>query len=371
MNAQSPITEFKETIDYVGCDYVRADFYYVSSSTADCDSVCWDFGDGKSRKSYTNGAWHNYSDPGTYTVTLTIWLNGIESKIVKPNLIKVYQAPVALFDFIISDSNLIVPLQVEFKNQSILRDGNLVEYSWMINEKTLSNDTNFSYIFKKRGVYDVVLLLNDNNGCQAGYYQEIVVKDSIQINEFEYITSSCNDETPCNPEEINYKIENNTLKLFGQISANCCTNKTAVIIDKGDSIQIPTFEGGPACTCNCLFCFEINIPDFNRDSCVVVFGGRIIHVNSINTSLNLKIEENLGLRITPNPFKGSIVVELDEKFIDNSKIEIFNLLGELVYKQPILNKSTHIDMSYHHKGIYLLRLLKDEKIIMTEKLIKK
>jgi len=166
---QSPITEFKETISSVGCYEVKADFYYVSSSTADRDSVCWDFGDGMVRRnSSSNSASHNYTKPGTYTVTLTIWLNGVKTQIVKPDLIKVYKAPMALFNYTVSDNNMIAPLQVDFNNQSILGDGDLVEYAWRLDDPSsepVSNDINFSHVFEKSGPYYVWLSLKDNNGC--------------------------------------------------------------------------------------------------------------------------------------------------------------------------------------------------------------
>jgi len=370
--SQSPITEFKETIRYWTCNYVNADFHYVSSSTADRDSVCWDFGDGVVNcNSYTNSASHNYTKPGTYTVKLTFWLDGVETQIVKPDLIKVYKAPVALFDYTVSDNNFIAPLQVEFNNQSIIDDGDLVEYEWRLDyySDPVSNDMNFSYVFEESGTYFVQLILKDNNGCRVEYSEYIRVKDSIHINEFEYITGPCNELNSC-PEGIKYKIENNILTLFGKIEKNCCTYKTAVIIDKGDSIQIQTFDNWPSCNCLCLFCFEINIPDFNRESCVVEFDHQFINVSSSDNFISdLRKDENI--RITPNPFKELIVVELNDMIVNNCKIEIYNLLGQLIHKQIILDKTTNIDMSKYYKGLYLLKFSKDDKIVMTEKLIKK
>jgi len=165
------------------------------------------------------------------------------------------------------------------------------------------------------------------------------------------------------PEGINYKIENNTLKLFGQIWKNCGSYKTALIIDNGDTIKIPTFEDGLMATCNCLFCFEINIPNFNRESCVVVFEGQTINVVS-NSKTNEKI------RITPNPFKEFIVVDMNDTFVNNCRIEILNILGQILHKQTILNNSTKIDMSKYEKGVYFVKLFKNDKIIMTEKIMK-
>jgi len=290
---QSPIIGFKEKISYVNCSIVMAEFDCVTSdcsgiNKADYDSVSWDFGDGMVRRNSFSTD-RNYSKPGTYTVTLTLWKNGKKTQFVKPDLIKVYQPPKAQFDYTVSNNDLTAPLQVEFTNQSVLGDGDLVEYSWKINSyETVSNNTNFSYTFEKSGTYYVQLIVSDNNGCKVEYSDYVIVKDPVQTNEFEYITSKCNEENSC-PEGINYKIENNTLKLFGRVWRNCCSRNTAVIIDNGDTIKIPTFESGAMCTCICQFCFEINIPNFDRESCVVEFDDQIINVEGIfytNTIVN-------------------------------------------------------------------------------------
>jgi hypothetical protein len=44
---QSPITDFKTTITNNSCEHVGAEFTYIKTSSADCDSVLWDFGDGE------------------------------------------------------------------------------------------------------------------------------------------------------------------------------------------------------------------------------------------------------------------------------------------------------------------------------------
>jgi hypothetical protein len=95
----------------------------------------------------------------------------------------------------------------------------------------------------------------------------------------------------------------------------------------------------------------------------------VIHVNSNTTFIsNSKTSETI--KTTPNPFREIVVLELGDMFENNSKIEIYNVQGQLVHRQIILSRSITIDMSKYHKGVYFLRLLKNDKTIMTEKLIK-
>lgn len=368
---QSPITAFEEKINYWTCSYVVAEFHYISSNSAERDSVCWDFGDGnKGCNSYTNGASHIYSEPGVYTVTLTIWLKGVKTQIEKKDLITVYKAPEAMFSYTVSDTNLIAPLRVDFQNQSVKGDGDTLIYTWTTGffSTSLSSDTNFSYTFKNAGTYFTRLILNDNNGCQVAHSEVIVVKDSLQINEFDYITSSCNYSDTCSAGAY-YKIKNDTLILFGQVERNCCTHNTAVIIDKLDTIQIPTFESGQECDCNCLFCFEINIPDFHRDSCVIVFDNQIIKVNSkVNTISNQKLLKDIGIK--PNPFNESIKIDIENMNGNNYSAEIFNIQGQLIKSQSIYNQSTDIDLKNIAKGIYLVKVTGNGAVLKSEKLIK-
>ena len=359
--SQSPITNFTATISERNCGDVQTSFSIIGNS-ADKDSLCWNFGDGTVRCGNFNRTSYVYTQPGTYTVTLTVWLNGIKTQIVKPDLVTVYNAPTALFDYNVSNSNMFAPLQVNFNNQSVLGDGDIVEYSWFIgNYMPLSNNTDFSYTFERPGTYWVRLTLNDNLGCEAEHLKFIVVKDSIQINEFEYITSSCDgeEEPPC-PEGINYTIENNTLKLFGQVIRNCCpVYNTAIIIDKGDTIQIPTFGSG-LCTCVCPFCFEINIPDFNRDSCVLIFDNQIININSISNIIE-ETQNNTLINVINVP--NGVMFDIKNNLGKTSNLSVFNMAGIMLYSYKVGgNQQITINLG---KGFYFYQIYnKTDKFIV-------
>jgi len=371
--SQSPITEFQESISYINCNYVITEFYYVSSNNTDCDSVCWVFGDGNIRWKDNNlPVTHNYSEPGIYTVTLRIWKDGIETQIVKPDLITVYNPPEVNVTYTVSDSLLFAPLEVDFQNQTIPGDGDSLSFQWQIGyySTPISYDTNFSYVFEEPSTYYIHMMVTDNNGCSLGYGEYIVVKDTLQANEFEYIISDCTYETEPQCEQgINYTLENDTLILFGQIVRNCCTNNTAVIFDEIDTIYIPTFEFGGTCDCSCIFCFEIVIPDFQRDSCVIVFDNQVIHVYSDTNIIN-KSNDIPSLLVLPNPFKEYIEIVSDELKIQELIIQVYDMNGHLIINTIQYKDRKIIDMSILTKGVYLINILNNNKVIYEEKIVK-
>ncbi len=76
--------------------------------------------------------------------------------------------------------------------------------------------------------------------------------------------------------------------------------------------------------------------------------------------------ENFSFVISPNPSLGIFNIVSSKEF---SKIEIYNSLGEIIYSKAVNSKQEIINLTSHSKGIYFIRLHKDNKIIKSEKLI--
>jgi hypothetical protein len=70
--------------------------------------------------------------------------------------------------------------------------------------------------------------------------------------------------------------------------------------------------------------------------------------------------------INPNPTNGKIVLNGS---ITVDEIEIYNLLGECIYKSAILRPKTEIDISSQRSGIYILQVRTKEGII-SKKIVK-
>jgi hypothetical protein len=83
-----------------------------------------------------------------------------------------------------------------------------------------------------------------------------------------------------------------------------------------------------------------------------------------NTELNQSAEA-LSTLIYPNPAGNEITVSTD---VDGSKLFIFSLLGQLLLESD-LSTLTKINVSDFKNGTYIYKIVKDAKIIKTDKLI--
>jgi len=71
----------------------------------------------------------------------------------------------------------------------------------------------------------------------------------------------------------------------------------------------------------------------------------------------------------PNPNKGEFTLYLKSGF-ENGVLEIYNSIGQLVYKQIVTDNQTKVNMKEQFDGIYHLRVIKDGKQLFGTKVIK-
>ena len=102
------------------------------------------------------------------------------------------------------------------------------------------------------------------------------------------------------------------------------------------------------------------------DSCGCVFAG----CDSACAGL-VGIEEfsvsGLEFRVFPNPTSGKITLQVNLPQNSNTRITVYNVLGELVYDQPFINRQ--IDLSYLPGGMYFLHIAQGQTTL-REKIIK-
>ena len=80
--------------------------------------------------------------------------------------------------FTVSDDSGVVPLLVNFINQSVGTDANTI-YEWDIELLGFSVDENPTYTFYDQGVYQVEFVVTNNNGCSDTARTSIVVKSEL------------------------------------------------------------------------------------------------------------------------------------------------------------------------------------------------
>jgi hypothetical protein len=117
--------------------------------------------------------------------------------------------------------------------------------------------------------------------------------------------------------------------------------------------------------------------DAATDYNVVVSGDCEPAVTSVNVSLyviSTSIDANSlmnTLSIYPNPFSSSVNIKLNDAVLNNEyELMVYNILGVLMVKTTIIDQVTTINTEHYFAGIYFYRVMLNNKIIQSGKLIK-
>ncbi len=360
---QPIISDFLLEIDKYNCGSVQARFDI--NNNIEYDSLRWNFGDGKigpnaPRTSYV------YDKPGTFSPSLTVWKDGISCVVTKENAVVVREAPNANFYF--ENTEVIVPRQIDFILEE--KSESAISYSWSIENAyspiVESSEKEFSFYIEERGAYLITLTVESENGCSSTHYEEIYAQEP---GEFEYITSSCAGHPDTEQTTVNYRFEGDNLILYGQIITNCGAFYTAKIIDEGDIIRIQTFESAIAfADCECIYNFEIPISNFNRDSCIIVFLGRTLHINRNQTSITTT--ENTSVKIWQSSITQELFIEAEDYSVNKYEYELYTPQGQIIERQHIFSQTTQINLP-NTNGIYFVTVYKNGKKITATTVVKK
>jgi len=76
------------------------------------------------------------------------------------------------------------------------------------------------------------------------------------------------------------------------------------------------------------------------------------------------------LSVYPNPTNGFFKVVLPESTL-NAGIEVYNSTGTLINKQTATNGVNKIDLSNQASGLYFIKIISNNKVIGTQKIIKR
>jgi len=145
---------------------------FTSQSQGNITSYAWDFG-GDGSSNIPNPI-HTFSDPGVYTVTLTVIGPGGRSNVSRQINVSSATAPVAAFTA--NPTSGEAPFAVAFSNQST---GNITNYSWNFGDGGESNEVNPSHTFTDVGTYNVILEATGPGGTSTVVRQITVENPTI------------------------------------------------------------------------------------------------------------------------------------------------------------------------------------------------
>lgn len=172
----NPVVNFSAS-DSSGCIPLNVSFSDLSA-VADTNIVSWswDFGDG-AFDTIQNPS-HTYNFVGTYTVILQISdANGCQSFKSVPSFIQTTPKPDANFSTPGTTISCDTPLTVSFANSST--GSGTLSYLWYFGDGDTSAVQSPIHTYLDSGLFDVSLVVTDQNGCK----DSVTIVDNVQISD--------------------------------------------------------------------------------------------------------------------------------------------------------------------------------------------
>jgi hypothetical protein len=91
---------------------------------------------------------------------------------------------------------------------------------------------------------------------------------------------------------------------------------------------------------------------------------------SICASVNSISQGGLQYNIFPNPTSGILNIDLENINERNSKIQITNVMGQIIISENINSKHLSFNMQNFSAGIYFVKIIENDHIIATQKIVK-
>jgi hypothetical protein len=108
--------------------------------------------------------------------------------------------------------------------------------------------------------------------------------------------------------------------------------------------------------------FNINTTGKVADVYVAKIGKEVEGINSLENPNN-------NISLFPNPFSGVFHLQINNGNFPKSEIEIYDVLGNIIFQSEILNSETEINLSEKAKGIYFYCVINNNNIIGSGKII--
>ena len=129
-----------------------------TNTTTGSPVYSWNFGDGSPLSSAVSPV-HQYTIPGTYTVSLIATQGSCADTLVQNNLVNVYASPLSSF----STANVCLYDSVHFSNLSTISGGVITSYDWDFGDSFSSAAVSPSHFYSAPGVYNVNLNVSTAN----------------------------------------------------------------------------------------------------------------------------------------------------------------------------------------------------------------
>ena len=361
-------------------------YFFATSEANDIKSITWDFGDGCTGENAD--CTHTYEKAGAYLVEMILETeSGCISIVTKT---------------IIIGDGFSISGQITASNYSI-PNGNILAFrknddltlEYFAYTEILDGEYTFDKII--RG--DYLLYAIPDFSMYSNYFPKYI--PTYYSKTIDWKKTSClflnNKKTSINIDLVKYeeiyygegKIhgnfsnpKNNYLKQDQVVILLFNENNEAIdfnIIDENNNFEFDKLPYGN-------YTVRVQIAGINSEDCFITLDENKPVSPEINFVINgseisfyyIEIDDipisDINLEVFPNPFIDNLNISIEGEIESHADIILFNILGNKIFEKRISrndSKNTCTDLSYLPTGIYLLEAHIDNKIFLTQKLIKK
>jgi Secretion system C-terminal sorting domain len=83
-------------------------------------------------------------------------------------------------------------------------------------------------------------------------------------------------------------------------------------------------------------------------------------------SLSTKTFETFNISFYPNPSNGNFTISCKSNFLENSNLEIYDILGKRLFQQKLYKNETVINLENFSKGIYIAKITKNDTVLNSK-----
>lgn len=158
VNAQTPVADFSGSV-LSGCAPLRVNFKDLSTG----DPKYWDWDLGNNQLSNVRNPSATYSQPGTYTVKLTVRNSNGANGVTKDAYITVYPSPVVSLSA--DATTACIPAAINFTGEATSAEGTISSWEWNFGDGGTSTAQDPQHTYTETGYYNVSLTATSSNGC--------------------------------------------------------------------------------------------------------------------------------------------------------------------------------------------------------------
>lgn len=330
----------------------------------------WTWGDGTTTTTAQGpSVIHNYSQPGTYQVCLTIAAGGA---IVCTNCMMVTVAgpnPSCQADFL----SVSVGLQAYFINQSVASSNALISYSWDFGDGNSSTLQFPNHQYSNPGWYNVCLDITNGNcfstHCDSIYIDTAAV-NPINCNAYFVFTQTA----PFNVVAVNLA---SGLNLsfnwnFGDGSTSTAAYPSHQYANTGSYLLCLTVSDPTGCSST--YCDTLTVDSMGNIVYRGITSGFMLNVlapNQLTSAAGLNEGLNPIARLFPIPAQNELNLVLGSQMTSNQlQCNVLSVDGRMLMNIPIQSESVKLDISSLQQGIYMLEVISSDKVRHTQRFIK-